>query len=145
VPVSALRSIADFHLGGDCRGGWAQNAGGAHLTVCGQRAAECHWPGNPSEFWTRFQTLDPFGAMRRRHARATIPIPSLDLGLRQVAMLIKAEVGLEVAAHRCGRLGTRQLCAGRQRRPDGGGLLADLGARGFGPRSMPIYSTLPTG
>jgi uncharacterized protein (DUF1501 family) len=94
IPVSALRSIADFHMGGDPQA-MAQMraaltslyAGGDALSVVGQETLE---------ILDTLQALDPL---------AYSPISNLEypdtefgLGLRQIAMLVKAEVGLEVAA-----------------------------------------------
>ncbi len=94
VPVSALRSITDFHLGGDARavaqmqaGLGALYAGGNPLDVTGQ---------DTLGILHTLQTLDPLGYVPAGDAR--YPDSEFGLGLRQIAMLIKAEVGLEVAA-----------------------------------------------
>lgn len=94
VPVTALRSIADFHLGGD-------------LAAAGQIQAMLS---------SLYQSTDPLGAVGQEtldildtlaaldpagyHPRAGVGYPDSDFGesLRQVAMLVKADVGLEVAA-----------------------------------------------
>ncbi|MCC6187508.1 MAG: DUF1501 domain-containing protein [Anaerolineales bacterium] len=94
VPVSALRSIVDFHLGGDAR---AVNqmqaalaslyAGGEPLNRLGQETLG---------ILETLQALDPLGYVPAGGAR--YPESEFGLGLRQIAMLIKAEVGLEAAA-----------------------------------------------
>jgi uncharacterized protein (DUF1501 family) len=89
VPVSALRSIADFHLGGDAR------------AVAQMRATlDTLYASDPAGKETlnmldSLQKLDP-----ERPAATQQPYPDSEFGLalRQTAMLIKAEVGLEVAA-----------------------------------------------
>ena len=92
VPVSALRSIADFHLGGDpqalahMRNALAAlYAGDDPLSVVGQETLE---------ILDTLQALDPLGYS----PLATYPNTEFGLGLKQIAMLVKAEVGLEVAA-----------------------------------------------
>jgi uncharacterized protein (DUF1501 family) len=87
VPVSALRSIADFHLGSDPH------------TVAQMRAAlDTFYTGDLSGQETLhildiLQKIDPTQAPESR-----FPTTDFGLALRQTAMLIKAEVGLEVAA-----------------------------------------------
>lgn len=87
VPVSALRSIADFHLGGDARA-VAQMRSLLNTIymddVLGQETLN---------IMDILQKLDP--SQSTKH-----PYPNSDFGLalRQTAMLIKAEVGLEVSA-----------------------------------------------
>jgi uncharacterized protein (DUF1501 family) len=78
VPVSALRSIADFHLGGDPV---------AIRQVSGQETLE---------ILDTLQSLDPHAYLPDK--AAAYPQGEFGLGLRQVAALAKAEVGLEVAA-----------------------------------------------
>ena len=100
VPSSALRSIADFHLGGDPRavaqmqaalgalyGGANAPAGQPDLSVVGQETLE---------ILDTLQALDPLGYVPS--GDRPYPNSEFGLGLRQIAMLIKAEVGLEVAA-----------------------------------------------
>ncbi|MEW5941927.1 MAG: DUF1501 domain-containing protein [Chloroflexota bacterium] len=91
VPVSALRSIADFHLKGDER------------AVAQMRAALDHlYSGNDPfsalgqetlEILDILQQLDPATSPDTRY-----PVTDFGLALQQVSLLIKAEVGLEVAA-----------------------------------------------
>lgn len=92
VPVSALRSIADFHLGGDpqalaqMRSALAAlYAGDDPLSVVGQETLE---------MLDTLQALDPLGYS----PLTAYPENEFGLGLKQIAMLVKAEVGLEVAA-----------------------------------------------
>lgn len=94
VPISALRSIADFHLGGNpqavahMRSALAALYGGADpLSALGQETLE---------ILDTLQTLDPLAYSPS--AKALYPETEFGLGLKQVAMLMKAEVGLEVAA-----------------------------------------------
>jgi uncharacterized protein (DUF1501 family) len=94
VPVSALRSIADYHLGGDAAAAIQMQAtltslysGGEPLSVIGQETLG---------ILDTLQALDPQGYAPAHGAR--YPDSEFGLGLRQVAMLVKAEVGLEVAA-----------------------------------------------
>ncbi len=94
VPVTALQSIADFHLGGDLRAAAqmraslaALYAGGEPLDVIGRETLE---------ILDTLEALDPAAYLPQ--GAAVYPESELGLGLRQVAMLIKAEAGLEVAA-----------------------------------------------
>lgn len=90
VPVSALRSIADFHLGGDQRA--LQQMRLALNTVyqddvLGQ---------DTLSIMDTLQTLDPLKYTAAREAK--YPDTEFGLALKQTAMLIKAQVGLEVSA-----------------------------------------------
>jgi uncharacterized protein (DUF1501 family) len=89
VPVSALRSIADFHLGGDPR------------AVTHMRAAlNMLYAADPAGLET-LNILDILQKLDPQHfssAGPAYPESEFGLALRQIAMLIKAEVGLEVAA-----------------------------------------------
>lgn len=92
VPVSALRSIADFHLKGDER------------AVAHMRAALDTIYSGADSFSTLgqdtlaildiLQKLDP----TTNSQSANFPTTDFGLALQQVSMLIKADVGLEVAA-----------------------------------------------
>ena len=89
VPVSALRSIADFHLGGDPRA--LQQMRAALSTVY-----ENDVPGQDTlSIMDTLETLDP---NHYHSAFTTYPNSEFGLALKQTAMLIKAEVGLEVSA-----------------------------------------------
>jgi uncharacterized protein (DUF1501 family) len=90
VPVSALRSIADFHLGGDARA--LQQMRAALNTVY----AEDKLGHDTLSIMDTLQTLDPLTYMPSRSAK--YPDSEFGLALKQTAMLIKAEVGLEVSA-----------------------------------------------
>ena len=88
VPVSALRSIADFHLGGDQR--ILQQMRASLETVyandiLGQETLS---------IMDTLQKLDP----TNYQSPITYPDSEFGLALKQTAMLIKAEVGLEVSA-----------------------------------------------
>jgi uncharacterized protein (DUF1501 family) len=93
IPTSALRSIADFHLGGDTQALAAMQTALARLYNLGDPldllAAEA------IEMLAAVNALDPFN-YQPAHA-AIYPEDEFGLGLKQVAMLIKAEAGLEVA------------------------------------------------
>ncbi len=87
VPVTALRSIADFHLGGD-----------THSVARMRAALNAIYADDDSGQETLtildiLQKLDP-----NRSGTSGYPDTEFGLALKQTAMLIKAEVGLEVAA-----------------------------------------------
>lgn len=114
VPVSALRSIADFHLGGDpqalahMRNALAAlYAGDDSLSIVGQETLE---------ILDTLQALDPLGYSPLTH----YPTTEFGLGLKQIAMLVKAEVGLEVAAIDLGGWDTHFAQGGSE------GLMANL-------------------
>jgi len=90
VPVSALRSIADFHLGGDSRA--LQQMRSALETVY----ADDILGQDTLSIMDTLQTLDPLTYKSARDAK--YPETEFGLALKQTAMLIKAEVGLEVSA-----------------------------------------------
>ncbi|MBV6395869.1 MAG: hypothetical protein HFACDABA_01456 [Anaerolineales bacterium] len=91
VPVSALRSIADFHLKGDERAVAQMRAaldtlysGADSFSVLGQETLA---------ILDILQQLDP-----TQSPISSYPDTDFALALQQVSMLIKADVGLEVAA-----------------------------------------------
>jgi uncharacterized protein (DUF1501 family) len=89
VPVSALRSIADFHLGGDQRA--LQQMRAALNTVY----ADDVLGQDTLSIMDTLETLDP----NNYYSPITnYPDSEFGLALKQTAMLIKAEVGLEVSA-----------------------------------------------
>ena len=89
VPVSALRSITDFHLGGDPRA--LQQMRLALSTVY-----EGDVLGQDTlSIMDTLETLDP---STYQSPLAEYPDTEFGLALKQTAMLIKAEVGLEVSA-----------------------------------------------
>jgi len=90
VPVSALRSIADFHLGGDARA--LQQMRLALNTVY----ADDVLGQDTLSIMDTLETLDPLTYTPARDA--IYPDSEFGLALKQTAMLIKAEVGLEVSA-----------------------------------------------
>lgn len=90
VPVSALRSIADFHLGGDARA--LQQMRAALSTVYANDVLG----QDTLSIMDTLETLDPLTYVAARHAE--YPDSEFGLALKQTAMLIKAEVGLEVSA-----------------------------------------------
>ena len=88
VPVSALRSIADFHLGGDPRALQQMRAALSTVyqdDVLGQ---------DTLSIMDTLQKLDP----ANYQSPINYPDTEFGLALKQTAMLIKAEVGLEVSA-----------------------------------------------
>jgi uncharacterized protein (DUF1501 family) len=98
VPVSALRSIADFHLGGDQRA--LQQMRVALNTVYASDV-----PGQDTlSIMDTLERLDPLTYAAARSAK--YPDTEFGLALKQTAMLIKAEVGLEVSAIDVGGWGT---------------------------------------
>ena len=90
VPVSALRSIADFHLGGDARA--LQQMRAALNTVYADDVAG----QDTLSIMDTLQTLDPLKYTASRSA--VYPDTEFGMALKQTAMLIKANVGLEVSA-----------------------------------------------
>jgi uncharacterized protein (DUF1501 family) len=90
VPVSALRSIADFHLGGDPRALQQMRAALSTVyenDVLGQ---------DTLSIMDTLESLDPLTYIASRNAN--YPDSEFGLALKQTVMLIKAEVGLEVSA-----------------------------------------------
>jgi uncharacterized protein (DUF1501 family) len=123
VPAAALRSIADFHLGGDAQAVVQMQA--ALAALYGQPEAR-RAGGSPQpdigretlEVLATIEALDPAGYRPAGDAR--YPETDFGMGLRQVAMLIKAEVGLEVACLDLGGWDTHIAQGGSE------GLLAGL-------------------
>jgi uncharacterized protein (DUF1501 family) len=118
VPVSALRSIADFHLKGDpaalahMRNALAAlYAGDDPLSVVGQETLE---------ILDTLQALDPLAYQPASAFTPPYPPTEFGLGLKQIAMLVKADVGLEVAAIDLGGWDTHFAQGG------GEGLMANL-------------------
>jgi uncharacterized protein (DUF1501 family) len=90
VPVSALRSIADFHLGGDPRAL-------QQMRVALNTVYEGDILGQDTlSIMDTLERLDPLTYIPAR--AASYPDSEFGLALKQTAMLIKAEVGLEVSA-----------------------------------------------
>jgi uncharacterized protein (DUF1501 family) len=89
VPVSALRSITDFHLGGDPR---ALQQMRAALNVVYEDDILGH---DTLSIMDTLQQLDP---NNYQSPITNYPDSEFGLALKQTAMLIKAEVGLEVSA-----------------------------------------------
>jgi uncharacterized protein (DUF1501 family) len=121
VPVSALRSIADFHLAGDPR---AVRQMQAALTALYAGTEPLGRLGQETlEILTTLQAVDPAAYVPADDAR--YPATEFGLGLRQIAMLVKAEVGLEVAAIDLGGWDTHFAQGGSEGLM--AGLLRDLG------------------
>lgn len=121
VPVSALRSITDFHLGGDSR-----SAARMQSALASLYAGEGPLDQIGRETLEILDTLEDLDPARYQPAPGVAyPASDFGAGLRQVAMLTKAEVGLEVAAIDLGGWDTHFAQGG----PEGlmAGLLADLG------------------
>ena len=89
VPVSALRSIADFHLGGDQRA--LQQMRSALSTVYQDDIMG-------QETLSIMDTLQKLDVQNYQSPITNYPDTEFGLALKQTAMLIKAEVGLEVSA-----------------------------------------------
>lgn len=93
VPASALRSIADFHLGEDGRATREMRA-----------ALDLLYAGDPAlgsrgcETLAVIEILEKLAPDTGSEAAAPYGEGKFSFGLQQVAMLIKAQVGLEVAA-----------------------------------------------
>jgi len=87
VPASALRSIADFHLGGDPRA--LQQMRAALSTVYQDDALG----QDTLSIMDTLQKLDP-----ANYKSPNYPDTEFGIALKQTAMLIKADVGLEVSA-----------------------------------------------
>ncbi len=89
VPVSALRSIADFHLGGDPRA--LQQMRAALNTVYADDVLG-------QDTLSIMDTLEKLDPNNYYSPFTNYPDTEFGLALKQTAMLIKAEVGLEVSA-----------------------------------------------
>jgi uncharacterized protein (DUF1501 family) len=94
VPISAFRSITDFHFGADeCSLSHLREAlsllyrGNEPLSVIGQENLK---------LLDALQSLDP--QAYHPSGESSYPDTEFGLGLKQIAMLIKGEIGLEVAA-----------------------------------------------
>jgi len=89
VPVSALRSITDFHLGGDLRALQQMRA-----------ALETVYAGDilGQDTLSIMDTLQKLDVQNYQSPITNYPDSEFGLALKQTAMLIKAEVGLEVSA-----------------------------------------------
>lgn len=90
VPVSALRSIADFHLGGDPRV-LQQMRAALNTVYAGDVLGQ-----DTLSIMDTLERLDPLKYTSR--GQAEYPDTEFGLALKQIAMLIRAEVGLEVSA-----------------------------------------------
>jgi len=89
VPVSALRSIADFHLGGDQRALQQMRAALSYVYQNDEMGQDT------LSIMDTLQKLDP---TNYQSTNSQYPDSEFGLALKQTAMLIKAEVGLEVSA-----------------------------------------------
>ncbi len=93
VPATALRSIADFHLGGDPQA----------LAEMQAALTTLYTLGDPLDAAAleAMQTLEAVNALKPDSYQPPpgiiYPADDFGLGLRQVAILLQAEVGLEVA------------------------------------------------
>jgi uncharacterized protein (DUF1501 family) len=144
VPATALRSIADFHLGGDVQAVARMQATLAALyTPQTSEAWDTTQPQMRSGNQTSEASIDILRDVGRETLDVLATIEALDpaayrptggaayletefgIGLRQVAMLIKAEVGLEVACLDLGGWDTHIAQGGSEGLM--AGLLADLG------------------
>jgi uncharacterized protein (DUF1501 family) len=111
IPVTALRSIADFHLGSDA-------PAIAHIRAVLEALYANDLPGQETlRMLDILQKLDPAPP----HSPNAYPNTDFGLALHQTATLIRAEVGLEVAAIDLGGWDTHFAQAAIQP-----GLIADL-------------------
>jgi uncharacterized protein (DUF1501 family) len=92
VPASSLRSIADFHLGGSK----SAQALAAALSVLYSGDESLSTQGQ--ETLQIMETLEKLDPDQYRSGGSPYPDSDFGFGLRQIAMLIKSEVGLETAA-----------------------------------------------
>lgn len=119
VPVTALRSIADFHLGGDLQ------AARTRALLSGLYAGEGRLTSVGGEVLEIVETLNGLNPdAYEPHGGVSYPASDFGYGLRQTAMLVKAEVGLEVAALDVGGWDTHFAQGGSEGLM--AGLLADL-------------------
>lgn len=116
VPVSALRSIADFHLGSDPRA-VAQMRAALNTLYADDLSGQ-----ETLNILDILQKIDP-SASQSPTPNYQYPITDFGLALRQTALLMKAEVGLEVAAIDLGGWDTHFAQSGIQ-----ANLLKDLSA-----------------
>jgi uncharacterized protein (DUF1501 family) len=121
IPVSALRSIAEFHLGGE-----PEIAGMLKGGLAGLYSGDDLLAGIGRETLRILETVEQLDPQGYRPESGLPAYPASDFGaaLRQVAMLVRADVGLEVAAIDLGGWDTHFA----QGASDGlmAGLLADL-------------------
>ena len=122
IPASALRSITDFHLGGDERALAAMQQALSAVYATDPALAHDTSLGDIGQgtlaVMAILDQLDP----ERYRPRTDAQYPDSDFGLalRQIAMLIKADAGLEVAAVDHGGWDTHFVQGGSQ------GLMATL-------------------
>lgn len=93
VPASALRSIADFHLRGDGVAVQAMQNALAAMYADDQALGEIG--GETMDTLALIEKLN--AAEYRPRAGSVYPETELGMGLKQVAALLRAQVGLEVA------------------------------------------------
>lgn len=93
VPATALQSIIDFHLNGDPR--VASQMQQVLSNLYGGSDTVAQVGQETLKVLDTMQQLDPNTYLP--HAEAVYPESEFGEGLRQIAMLIKADVGLEVA------------------------------------------------
>lgn len=92
IPASSLRSITDFHLGSS---GAAQALASALSVLYAGEKDLCLRGQETLQIMETLEKLDPAGY----HSSGSVyPESDFGRGLQQIAMLIKAEVGLETAA-----------------------------------------------
>ncbi|MBL8102919.1 MAG: DUF1501 domain-containing protein [Anaerolineales bacterium] len=89
VPVSALRSITDFHLGGDLRA-LQQMRAALEMVYAGDILGQ--------DTLSIMDSLQKLDVQNYQSPITNYPDTEFGLALKQTAMLIKAEVGLEVSA-----------------------------------------------
>jgi uncharacterized protein (DUF1501 family) len=122
VPATALRSIADFHLGGALPTVPALPTALAGLYAGDEQLAAT--AQSTLDIVARLERLDPLSY--RPGGGATYPESELGMALRQTALLIKADLGLEVACIDVDGWDTHIAQGGSEGLM--AGLLSDLGA-----------------
>lgn len=121
IPASALRSIADFHLRGD----------GVAVQAMQNALASMYSPDDAlgeigGETMDTLALIEKLNATDYRpRAGAVYPETELGMGLKQVAALLKAQVGLEVACLDVGGWDTHVAQGGGE--GNMAGLLGDVG------------------
>jgi uncharacterized protein (DUF1501 family) len=106
VAATALQSIADFHLG---RSGQEQEIARFQASLASLYAGDGWLDLQAQQTFDAIALLQAADPLRHQPAHgAAYPESAFGLGLRQVAQLIKAEVGLEVACLDVGGWDTHQ-------------------------------------
>lgn len=109
----ALKSITDFHLGGDDQGvaNWLKTLSGLYATPTNDPILRAQ----ASSTFEVIEILKKISAVEYKPANnATYPENEFGMALKQVAQMIKAEVGLEVACVDIGGWDTHERQGGAE-------------------------------